>query len=169
MCMLNIFADQTQNFFWVFYMFLKVILYFHVSSFCSTCILVFFIKNWFRGCFARSSLLRASREMCLREIKSYFSYRNSRYCLAGISWLTFSWEMVFRQKLDFSQNHTETFVTVSRPFATISFSRKHLCFSDPFHDYFATSSLLPNLRKMHVFSLNIAVVTCFQTFFISLA
>ena len=53
------------------YMFLKVILYFHVSSFCSTCIFVFFIKNWFRGCFVRSSWLRASCEMCLREIKSY--------------------------------------------------------------------------------------------------
>jgi len=41
--------------------------------FCSKCIFVFFFKNWFKGCFARSSLLRASCEMCLREIqKSYF-------------------------------------------------------------------------------------------------
>ena len=42
-------------------------------SFCSKCIVVFFFKNWFRGLFARSSRLRASREMCLREIsKSHF-------------------------------------------------------------------------------------------------
>ena len=36
--------------------------------FCSKCIFVFFFKNWFRGCLARSSRLRASREMSLREI-----------------------------------------------------------------------------------------------------
>ena len=64
----QILADQTQKYFWVFYMFLKVILYFHVFSFCSKCIFVFFFKNWFRGLFARSSQLRAFREMCLREI-----------------------------------------------------------------------------------------------------
>ena len=67
----QILADQTQKDLWVFYMFFKVILYFHVSSFCSKCMFVFFIKTWFRGCFARSSRLRASREMCLREIKSH--------------------------------------------------------------------------------------------------
>ena len=65
----QILADQTQNDFWVFYMCLKVILYFHVFSYCSKCIFVFFFKNWFRGSFARSSCLRASHEMCLREIK----------------------------------------------------------------------------------------------------
>ena len=61
--------SNPKNFFWVFYMFLKVILYFRVFSFCSKCIFVFFFKNWFWGCFARSSRLRASREMSLREIK----------------------------------------------------------------------------------------------------
>ena len=30
--------------------------------FCSKCIFVFFFKNWFKGCLARSSRLRASRE-----------------------------------------------------------------------------------------------------------
>ena len=49
-------------------MFLKVILYFCAFSFCSKCIFVFSFKNWFRGCFPRSSRLRASREKCLREI-----------------------------------------------------------------------------------------------------
>ena len=65
----QILADQTQNDLSVFYMFLKVILYFRAFSFCSKCIFVFFFKNWFRGLFVRSSRLRASREMCLREIK----------------------------------------------------------------------------------------------------
>ena len=65
----QILADQTQNNFWVFYMFLKVILYFHVFSFCSKYIFVFFFKNWFRGSFVRSSWLRTSHEICLREIK----------------------------------------------------------------------------------------------------
>ena len=67
----QILADQTQKDLWVFYMFFKVILYFHVSSFYSKFMFVFFIKTWFRGCFARSSQLRASYEMCLRKIKSY--------------------------------------------------------------------------------------------------
>ena len=45
--------------------------------------------------------------------KVIFFIRNSHYCIAGISRLTSSREMVFRQKLIFSQNHTETFTTVS--------------------------------------------------------
>ena len=73
MCILKYLLIKTQKVFWVFYMFLKVILYFRVFSFCSKCIFEFFFKNWFRGLFARSSRLRASHEMCLREItKSYF-------------------------------------------------------------------------------------------------
>ena len=61
-------VDQTQKDFLVFYMFLKVILYFRVFSFWSKCIFVFFSKNWFRDSFARSSQLRASHESSLREI-----------------------------------------------------------------------------------------------------
>ena len=61
-------ADQTQNDFWVFYMFLKVILYFRAFSFCSKCIFVLFFKNLFRGIFAGSSQLKASCEKSLREI-----------------------------------------------------------------------------------------------------
>ena len=38
----QILVDQTQKDFWVFYLFLKVILYFHVLCFCSKCIFVFF-------------------------------------------------------------------------------------------------------------------------------
>ena len=65
----HVLADQTQKDFWVSYLFLKVILYFRVFSFCSKCNFVFFFKNWFRGHITRSSWLRASCEMCLREIK----------------------------------------------------------------------------------------------------
>ena len=90
----QVLADQTQKDFWVFYMFLKVILYFLDFCFFSKCIFVFFFKNWFRGLFARSSWLRASCKICLREIsKVTFSYRKSCYCLASISQLNFSREM----------------------------------------------------------------------------
>ena len=60
--------DQTQKDFWVFYMFLKVILYFRAFSFCSKCIFVLFFKNLFRGIFAKILQLRASCEKSLREI-----------------------------------------------------------------------------------------------------
>ena len=75
----QLFVDQTQKDFWVFYMFLKVILYFRGFSFCSKCIFVFSSKNWFRGGFTRSLQLRASYEKHLREIKSHiFIQRVSR-------------------------------------------------------------------------------------------
>ena len=63
-------SDQTQNDFWVFYMFLKVILYFRAFSFCSKCIFVLFLKILFKGIFTRSSRLRASHESSLRESKN---------------------------------------------------------------------------------------------------
>ena len=67
----QILVDQTQKDFWIFYMFFKVILFFRAFSF----FFFFFFpfKNWFKGYFTSSSRLRASREMCLREItKSHF-------------------------------------------------------------------------------------------------
>ena len=67
----QVLVDQTQRDFWVFYIFLKVILYFRGFSFCSKCIFVFFFKNWFRGSFTRSSQLWASRETSLREINFF--------------------------------------------------------------------------------------------------
>ena len=145
-CMLNILANQTQKYFWVFYMFLKVILYFHVSSFCSTCILVFFIKNWFRGCFARSSRLRASRKMCLREIKSHTE------TLATASRVFRDWPLLAKW---FLGKKTGFFTKSHRNFrdclVTNSFSQKHLCFSGSFRDCFMTYLLLPSPRKTRVF------------------
>ena len=73
----QLFVDQTQKYFWVFYMFMKVILYFCAFCFCSKCVFVFFSKNWFRGSFARSSRLRASRESCLREINFLSTHTES--------------------------------------------------------------------------------------------
>ena len=63
--------------------------------FCSKCIFVFFFKNWFRGCLARSLRLRASHEKGLREIIFFIlSHRNSRYYFATTSWPTASREML---------------------------------------------------------------------------
>ena len=86
--------------------------------FCSKFIFMFFFKNWFRGSFARSLRLRASRKTSLREIKYFsISYRESCYCLASISWLKPSREMIFRQKLEIFQFHAEAITTVSRLFS----------------------------------------------------
>ena len=46
----------------------------------------FFIKNWFKGCFTRSSWLKASHEMCLREIKSHI-FQTETFAIA-------SWDVV---------------------------------------------------------------------------
>ena len=74
-------ADQTQKDFWVFYMFLKVILYFHSLSFYSKCIFVLFFKNLFRGIFARSLQLIPSREKIFREKLENTSF------IQRLSWL----------------------------------------------------------------------------------
>ena len=60
-------VDQTQKYFWVFYMFLKVFLCFRTLCFCSKCIFVLFFKNFFRGIFARSSRLSSSHKKRLRK------------------------------------------------------------------------------------------------------
>ena len=131
MCILKYLLIRPKKIFWVFYMFLKVILYFHDFSFCSRCIFVFFFKNWFRGLFTRSSRLRASHEMCLREIsKVTFSYRKSHYCLVSISRLNPSREMVFRLKLEISKFHIEAIAIVSWLRASCeSFSMSRDCFA----------------------------------------
>ena len=80
----QVLVDQTQKYFWVFYMFFKVILCFRVFSFLSKCIFVFFSKNLLRGSFTRSSRPRASRESWLREIKFLSIHTED---IATISWL----------------------------------------------------------------------------------
>ena len=138
-------VDQNQKDFWVFYMFLKVILYFRAFSFCSKCIFVFFFKNWFRDCFTRSSRLRASHEMCLRELKSHiFIQRVSLLPRKYFATKLFSWN-VFRQKLEIFQFHTKTISTISRKLQCVS----------------RLISWLPNPRKTHVFTFYVADVTFF--------
>ena len=114
----QILDDRTQKYFWVFYLFLKVILYFRAFSFCSKCIFVFFFKNRFKGCFTRSSQLRASREKCLREINFFYSsHRNFCDCPATISQLTASREMLFGQNWIFpnsDRSYRNCIATVSR-------------------------------------------------------
>ena len=123
-----------------------MILYFRTFSFCSKCIFVFFFKNWFRGYFASFSQLKTSREMCLREIKkSHFSFRKSRYCLAGISLLT----LLVKCFLGKSWNFFNFIQRLSRLscecFATKRFSQKLQCVS-------RLILRLPNPRKMCIFS-----------------
>ena len=74
--------SNLKIFFECFICFWKWFYTFVFLVFCSKFIFVFFFKNWFRGSFARSLRLRASRETSLREIKYFsISYRESRYCL----------------------------------------------------------------------------------------
>ena len=123
----HVLADQTQKYFWVFYMFFKVILYFPVFRFCSKCIFVFFFKNWFRGLFARSSWLRASRKMCLREIsKSHFHTESLATALRVFQTKLFP-RNVFRQNWKF-------FKFIQR-LSQLRASRESFSMS---HDYFAT-------------------------------
>ena len=142
-------VDQTQKDFWVFYMFLKVILYFCVFSFGQNAFCVFFIKIWFRGCFARSSRLRASREKCLREL--IFSLCHTK-TLATVSQLFRDQQLLAKcclVKTGIFQNsdrgYRNCIATVSRPKA----SRESFCASVAI---FATVSLLSNSWKTHVFS-----------------
>ena len=64
--------------------FLKGFYTFVFLVFVQNAFLCFFFKNWFRGCFARSSLLRASCEMWLREIRSHIFHTET---LATSSWV----------------------------------------------------------------------------------
>ena len=67
MCVLNFLLIKPKNIFEYFICFLKWFYTFVFLSFCLKCLFVLFFKNWFRGSFARSSRLRASREKCLKE------------------------------------------------------------------------------------------------------
>ena len=117
----QVLVDQTQKYFWVFYMFLKVILYFRAFSFCSKCIFVFFFKNWFRGCFVRSSRLRASCKKCLREMIFWqFTQKLSQLShdyIATVSRLYRNQQLLAKcclAKIGFFQIQTEAITTVSR-------------------------------------------------------
>ena len=153
MCMLKYLLIEPKKIFECFICFWKWFFYFRILFFLSKCIFVFFSKNWFRGSFARSSRLRASRESWLREINFFVnSYRESRYCLVSISWLTTSRKMFLGKNWKFFQSIQRLSQLSRNLFTTNSFSRKLLSFSGHSRYCIATVSLLPNLQKTLVFS-----------------
>ena len=133
----------------MFYLFFKVILYFRVLCFVQNAFLCFFFKNWFRGCLARSSRLRASHEKGLREMIFFIlSHRNSRYRSATTSRPTASREILLGWKWIFpksDRSYHYCLATVSRPKA----SRESWC---ALLAYLTTVSLFSNQRKTRVFS-----------------
>ena len=97
--------------------------------------------------------------------KVTFSYSKSRYCLMSILRLNSSCEMFLGKNWIFFNSYRGYHDCI----VTNSFSRKFLSFSGPFCDCFAIVSLLPNPRKMRVFSFYVADVTSFQKLLTSLA
>ena len=97
MCMLKYLMIKLKKIFECFICFWKwfytfMLLVFFFSKY----IVVFFFKNMFKGCFARSSRLKASSEKCLREINFFDnSHKNFCDCLATRLRLTASREMLF--------------------------------------------------------------------------
>ena len=81
-CVYLIACRSNPNFFWVFYMFFKVFLCFRVLSFVQIEFFMFFIKNSFKGIFARSSWVSSSRENGLgKEWKHQILDKNFCDCL----------------------------------------------------------------------------------------
>ena len=143
-------------------MFLKVILYFHVFSFCSKCIFVFFFKRLVQRQFREKLVTQSFPRKVLKGNKIIStSHRKSRYCLVSISRLNPFGEMVLgkNQKIF---NFIQRLLRLSRDyFATKSFSRKRQCIS-------RLILRLPNLQKTRVFNFYVVDVTFFQNHFISL-
>ena len=93
-------VDQTQKDFWVFYMFLKVILYFRAFKFLLKmhfCIVLQkFVQRHFREKLETKSFPQKEFKGILKILFSYKEYRNY---LATISRPSTSLKMIFRQKL----------------------------------------------------------------------
>ena len=136
---------KPKKIFECFICFLKWFYTFVLLVFVQNAFLCFF-KNWFKGCFARSSRLRASHEMCLREIKKlHFLFRTSHYCLAGISLLTLLAKCFLGKNWNFF-NFIQRLSRLScECFATKRFSQKLQCVS-------RLILRLPNSEKMCIFS-----------------
>ena len=78
-------VDQTQQNFWVFYMFLKVFLCFCVFRvFAQNVYFLFLSKNSFRGIFASMSRVTSSRENDDGKFRKHWnSYREFHNCLTS--------------------------------------------------------------------------------------
>ena len=88
-----------------------------------------FIKTWFRGCFARSSRLRASREMCLREIKSHIFHTET---LATASRVFRDWPFLGKRFLGKNwifHKITQKLSWLSHAHSRLSASRESICAS----------------------------------------
>ena len=97
-------ADQTQKYFWIFYMFLKVILYLRVFSFYSKCILCVILQ---------------------KLVQKLFCKKLATKC--------FSWKEV-KGKLEISKFIQRLSQLSRNSFATRSFLWKSLCFSCVFRE-----------------------------------
>ena len=98
-------------------MFLKVFLYFCVFSFLFKMHFCVFLQKLVQRRFHEKLATQSFPRNQLKENKIFsISYKKSRYCLASISLLNPSPEMLFRQKLEIFQFHTEAIATVSRLF-----------------------------------------------------
>ena len=114
----QVLANQTQKDFWVFFMFLKVILFSCAFSFCSKCIFVFFFKKLVQRSFQEKLATETfPRNVFNGNYKVTFSYKKSHYCLTSISRLNSSDEMVLGKNwIFFFSIHTKSLATVSRVF-----------------------------------------------------
>ena len=144
----HILADQTQKDFWVFYMFLKVILYFHIFSFVQNAFLCFSSKTGLEVFSREARDLELPVKCAWGKLKSHiFIQKLSLLPCEYFATKHFS-RNVFRQKPKNFQFRTKSRYC----FATKSFSRKLFSFSGHLRDWLATSLLLPNSRKIRVFS-----------------
>ena len=156
-------ADQIQKDFWVFYMFLKVILYFHALSFCLKCIFALFFKKLVQRHF-REKLATKSfpRKEFKENLKISFSYKEYRDCLATISWPSTSREIIFRQKLEKHKFHTKAIATVSRLFRNCFATKASRKASGLQWCFLQLILRLSNLRKTRVFSFIRLMWQCFK-------
>ena len=135
MCMLNCLPIKPKKI-WVFYMFLKVILYFCAFSFCSKCIFVlFFKKKPLQRHFCEKLTTKSfSRKEFKGNLKISFSYKKYHDCLMTILWPSTPREMIFKQKLE-NTSYMQRLSRLSRNcFVTKSFLWNLLCFSGVFHN-----------------------------------
>ena len=104
MYILSCLSIKSKNIFEYFICFWSVFML-SCFEFCSNCIFMIFIKNSFKGIFARSSRLSSSCKNGLRQnMKSQNSDRNFCYCLATISQVKFSSEKFCASEAFFTSN-----------------------------------------------------------------
>ena len=105
MCILNCLSIKPKKIFEYFICFLKCFYAFVFWVFVQIAFFMFFIKNSFRGIFAKSSQLSPSHENGLRQnMKKQNSNRNFHDCLAIILQVKSSWEKFCASEAFFVSN-----------------------------------------------------------------